>query len=80
MNESYSEALLSKVINQLKEIRLAQGLSHEKLAEKAGVTRPAISYLESRKRVPSILLCLKIAEALGVSLGELIVEAEKKCS
>ncbi len=77
MHGSYPDEILSIVIEQLKEIRLAQGLSHERLAEKAGVTRPAISYLENRKRIPSILLCLKIASALGVSLGELIIKAEK---
>lgn len=76
MQKGYSDKILSKVIDQLKEIRLAKGLSHEQLAIKAGVTRPAISYLENRKRVPSILLCLKVAEVLEVSLGELIIKAE----
>jgi transcriptional regulator with XRE-family HTH domain len=76
MQKNYPEEILSRVIDQLKEIRLEKGLSHERLAAKAGVTRPAISYLENRKRVPSILLCLKIAEALEVSLGDLIIKAE----
>ncbi len=76
MKRDYSEQVFIKVIRQLKEIRLAKGISHQTLAKEIGVTRPAISFIESGKRKPSLLLCLKIAEALGVSLGDLIKKYE----
>lgn len=75
MKESKAEKTLRFVVDELKKERLAKGLSHEKLADLVGVTRPAISYIESGKCKPSFLHCLKIAEALEVSLSDLIKKA-----
>tara|TARA_B100000949_G_scaffold187292_1_gene169761 strand:+ start:582 stop:806 length:225 start_codon:yes stop_codon:yes gene_type:complete len=72
MVKSQAEKTVDYVIAQLKEIRLEQGLSHEKLAEKAGLHRTAISLIESRKRQPSFINCIKIADALGVNLADLL--------
>ena len=57
---------------------VAKGLSHEALAKKAKVTRPAISHIENSKRKPSLLVCLRIAEGLDTSLAGLISKAESK--
>lgn len=70
------EEIASKLIHRLAELRKEQGLSHEKLAEKAGLSRPAISYIENDKRVPTILTCLKICDALGVELAEVLAESK----
>ena len=75
MREAQAEKTLKFVINELKKQRLAKGLSHERLAHLVGVTRPAISYIESGKCKPAFLLCLKIATALDISLGDLINES-----
>ena len=77
MKNDRAEKILDSIVTQLVDLRKAKGLSHEKLAQKVGVTRPAISYIESRKNKPTLLLCLKMAEALDVSLAELINTAEK---
>jgi putative transcriptional regulator len=71
------EKLHKEIVESLKRERKAQGLSHEKLAQKAGVTRPTISYIESGKIQPTLSVCLKVCKALGVSLGEIITNAEQ---
>lgn len=77
MRNAYAESILNKVVKLLAEARKAQGLSHEALAQKAGVTRPAISHIEAGKRKPSLLICLKIAKALDLKLWEVIKQAER---
>ena len=77
MRDKASELLIEKVVNELARLRKAQGLSHDALAEKVGVTRPAISFIESHKRIPTILTCTKIAKALGVRLSDILDKFEK---
>lgn len=68
--------IITRVIKQFKLLRLLREMSHEELAQKSGVTRPAISHIEGGKRKPSLLMSLKIAEALGQELSEMLREAE----
>ena len=42
------------------------------LAEKCGLHRSTISLVESKKRMPSILVCLKIAKALDKNIKSMI--------
>ena len=54
--------------NRVAEFRKERGLSQEELAEKAGVSRPYISQIETqRQQVISNTVMFRIAEALGVS-------------
>lgn len=53
-------------------------MSHDELARKSGVTRPAISHIESGKRKPSLLMSLKLADALGKRLSDILYDAENK--
>ena len=69
--------ILEEAVKQLKLLRISQGISHETLARKAGVTRSAISHIESGKRKPSLLVALSIAEALGTELSEILSKVEK---
>jgi putative molybdopterin biosynthesis protein len=68
--------IVTKLIDQFKDLRLKHNMSHEDLAQKSGVTRPAISHIEGGKRKPSLLLSIKIAEALGKDLSEMLRQAE----
>ncbi len=77
MRDKASELLIEKVVNEFTRLRKEQGLSHEALAKKVGVSRPAISFIESHDRIPTILTCAKIAKALGVRLGDLLNKFEK---
>ena len=70
--------LLNKIIAQFKLLRLKQTLSHDALAKKIGVTRPAISYIEAGKRTPSLMLAIKMAQALGKDLSEILRTAEQE--
>ncbi|MBN8530937.1 MAG: helix-turn-helix transcriptional regulator [Alphaproteobacteria bacterium] len=76
MKEKRPEILVIKIIQQFKTLRVSQGISHETLAKKTGVTRPAISHLENGKRKPSLLMSLRLAEALNTDLPDIIRSAE----
>lgn len=60
------------IVARLKALRLEQKMSHEKLAEKAGLNRSTISLIEARKRQPTLLSCLRIAAALDCDLAKII--------
>lgn len=77
MRNDHAEATLNQVVKALADARKAQGLSHEAVAQKAGVTRPAISHIEGGKRKPSLLVCLRIAKALDLKLWEVLKKAER---
>lgn len=48
--------------------RVKQGISCKKLAEKAGCTERAISYLENGQRKPSLEFANRVLEALGIEM------------
>ncbi|MBA7672986.1 hypothetical protein ES703_81174 [subsurface metagenome] len=56
---------------RLRELRLARGLSQEKLAFKSGMHRTYLGSIERGERNPSLKNIAAIAEALGVSLSQL---------
>jgi putative transcriptional regulator len=51
--------------------RAKRDLTQAGLAELAGVTRKSINAIEMGHMVPSIVLALKLAKALGVTVEEL---------
>jgi transcriptional regulator with XRE-family HTH domain len=58
---------------RLRAFRLRAGLSQGQLAELSGVPRPTITVVESGQQASmSIENGLKIADALGISLDELV--------
>tara|TARA_R110002124_G_scaffold149220_1_gene315073 strand:- start:221484 stop:221717 length:234 start_codon:yes stop_codon:yes gene_type:complete len=77
MRDKESEILAEKVIAELKRVRKDRGLSHEKLSEMTGLSRAGISFIESNKRNPTLISCLKVAKALDIDLGTLITENQK---
>ena len=54
------------LVKRFKAHRQEQGLSHEVLARKAGITRPAVSHIEGGKRNPTLMVALRIAHAAAV--------------
>lgn len=58
--------------NKVKEIRLKNGLSQEKLANMAEIDRTYLPDVEKGKRNVSLLVAYKIANALGMTLKELL--------
>jgi putative transcriptional regulator len=63
--------------NMIKVERARRDLTQADLAALAGVTRRSINAIETGRMVPSVLLALRIARALGVSL-EAIFSLEEK--
>lgn len=57
----------------LRRVRVAQGLSQERLAADAGVDRAYLGGLERQAENPTVDLLDKVAKALAVPLGELFV-------
>jgi transcriptional regulator with XRE-family HTH domain len=62
----------------LRELRLAIGLSQEKLAQEAEMERNYVSLLELGRNSASIDKIFKLAKALGVPASEILLLAEKK--
>ena len=56
----------------LKEIRLARGMTQEQLANICGLEQSRIARYESGKREPDLDTLRKLAEALDCTLDELI--------
>ena len=67
----------SNLAKNLSSLRRASGLSQEKAAEAAGVTRQALAKWESGETTPDVLHCDRLAELYGVSLDDLLHYEQK---
>lgn len=54
--------------NTLRVQRAIRDLTQAELADRAGVTRKSVNAIEAGRMVPSVLLALKLARVLGVSV------------
>jgi transcriptional regulator with XRE-family HTH domain len=69
---------LSDIVAQLvADARRQEGLSMDELADRAGVHRTYIGLLERRSRQPTLAVAANLAEALGLTLSELVERAEQ---
>lgn len=59
---------------KLKEIREERGLTQAELAEKAGCSQPMIAAYEANRVYPQVDRLVALANALNVSVAELIVQ------
>jgi len=64
------------VADKLKKLRLSQGLTVAKLAEKTGFSNAFISRVENFRINPSLNALAKIAAALAIEMAELFQEGE----
>lgn len=62
----------------IRELRKSQGLSQEKLAEKAGLHRTYIGALERGEKSPTIDTLTKVVLALNTCLSDFFIEFETK--
>jgi putative transcriptional regulator len=60
-----------ELYNTLKVHRALHNLTQAELAAMAGVTRKSVNAIETGRMVPSVLLALKLARALNVSVEAL---------
>ena len=66
-------ALLAANLRRLRERRK---LTQQDLAERSGVPRPTLAHLESGEANPTLSVLVRVAEALGTSIEELIGRVE----
>lgn len=66
-NKKYLEHFAQRV----RVLREEQGISQEKLAERAGLHRTHIGMVERLERNPSLICIYKIANGLGIDVKEL---------
>ena len=57
---------------RLKKIRKRKGLTQTQLAEKIGISYQLISYYETGRHTPSMVVLEWLCQALGVSASELL--------
>ena len=69
------EAILSNTVHALRDARIRQNLSMNKLAGRAGLHVSMISLMERELRSPSLDALLRISEALEVDLWTIIKKA-----
>lgn len=60
-----------RVCNRVKLARVEQGYTQQELADLIGVTRQTIGLIEAEQYNPTIILCLRLAQALRKSLTDL---------
>jgi putative transcriptional regulator len=65
-----------RLASRLKEMRTAAGLTQAELAERAGVSRKTVNTVENGVFVPSTILALSLARALGTTVEALFWLAE----
>jgi transcriptional regulator with XRE-family HTH domain len=59
-------------VENLRRIREERGLSQRALADRAGVVKSTIYEAEAGRRIPRIQTLEKLADALGVSIVDLL--------
>jgi transcriptional regulator with XRE-family HTH domain len=71
-------ALSSEFARLLKEERKKRGLSLNVLAQRAGLARQTVSYIEKEMQSPKLDTLLRISAVLEVKLEKLIAEARRR--
>lgn len=66
------ENLRKRIAGNLRQQRAKYRISQEKLAELTGISQQFICSIETEKANPSIEVMLKIADALGITLNDLV--------
>lgn len=74
--ENMTEQLDTAIGNNLRHLRLAQGMTLDALAEASGVSRAMISRIERSETSPTAQLLDRICAALGTSLSVFFADAE----
>ena len=69
MNE---KEILAKIVENIRIERLRKKLTQEKLAEEVGITQKYVNLIENGKANPSIIIVVKICNALKIDLNSLL--------
>ena len=72
MNKAVTTSAPPEVGATLQRLRLARGLTLEDLSRIAGVSKSMLSQIEREKANPTIAVTWRLANALGIQIGELL--------
>jgi len=61
-----------KIIENIRSKRNERNISLLNLATQAGISNSHLYYIESKRVLPSIDVCVKIAKAMGIEVKELV--------
>lgn len=61
-----------RLAKNLERIRTERQMTQEELAKRVGVSQPAIAQYESGVAVPKLYVTIKLADALGVKIDDLV--------
>jgi len=76
MGHKHEAESLQHFRNLLKDLRVARGFTQGELAEKAGITRQAVSSIESNLYLPTTAVALRLASVLACRVEDLFSLAE----
>ncbi|MGO8688997.1 MAG: helix-turn-helix domain-containing protein [Thermoguttaceae bacterium] len=62
---------------EIRKARLKAGLTQERLAFKAGVSRQYVSVLELNEKSPTVDTLIRVCRAMGASAGKIVARVEK---
>ncbi len=71
-----ADQISQQLCHRVKELRAAKGWSLEALSTACGVSRSMLSQVERNETNPTLAVAVRIAQAFGMSLGELIESPE----
>lgn len=74
-NEEVNQ-LTAAICLRIKEHRLEQELSVNRLAQMAGLNEKAIRLIEKEERMPPLPTAIRLTKALGLKLSDLVSDAE----
>ena len=72
------ETISSEVARLLKETRERRGLSLNVLAQRAGLARQTVSYIEQEVQSPTLDTLLRITSTLEVDIEKILAKARKR--
>jgi len=62
-----------RIINHLRDYRIAFDMTQEELAERAGVSRQSIISIENERSVPNLFHAIKISEIFYSRVDEIFI-------
>ena len=80
MGKPEPQDVIVRLTELLQEKRRAAGLSHEVLAQASGVHRSTVSRVEAGTINGTLFVFLSLAQAMNLSLGDLLKLAEKRAA
>lgn len=72
MEHDEADRIVSRAMDLLRQERQRQGLSLKQFGVLSGVERTTIAKAEQGQRSPSLLICVRLADALGLRLGDVL--------